>query len=439
MKRVLWSVLVVGTGYLALGLGPSTGAAGRASAACVLCPPSTTSTTTKSTTTVPPPSTTTTTTTAPAPRPTKLDADFLPCAPAKSGGPCAVDPLQIAVAEPTKASGGQFSAEVVWVSSPDRPVRAPAPASGSSPVVLDDRSAVKCSTSAQAPSGDTELCWDWPSGLTYTRGKEAWILDGSYRVEACSGSPCQVSNAYTPAQIGVAVAPRPPARVHASSSQGVVQISWTPAAKAEPDLFGYAVTRDGQQIYICTLQGAGFGGEPECPSSMSTDDQPPTGTWTYSVTALRFGADPALADLLASPASASPTSTPFYHLPSTATPDTSGYSNPIVIPDLGSTAPSATNPAPSGSGASDAPALNGESAAGGAGGGDLPYNGQSTFNDPASEAIGVREVGSSKPDPVPTAMIALAVIALALAAHAVYLRAELAVRAGRLRDGPGAG
>ena len=417
------------------------------------CP---TTTTTAPTTTVPAPTTTvpaslpvpTTTipaptTTAPAPTTTTTTtvparsggghgggATLTPCAPEPSGA-CSQDPAQIQVDYPTGSRPAGI--EVAFLTTGRSPA-APEPVTGT--VVLAAADAHPC---PGAPAGQQALCWTWPAGLR----DGSFILNGTYRVTPCSGTAgghCQASDVFTPASIGVAVPPQPPGHASAAVSGSQVTVTWSPAADPEPDLVGYAVSRDGQVVYACSTNGLGPGAGTPCPHNLTIADHPGDGQWSYAVTALRLGADTSSADVLTSvptaidgasvtvagagPAPSSGTG-PLVPLPGFA-PETSGAgtvsaggftTTPAAVAS-GGLAGAAAEPAPA-----TAPVRN------------LAYPGDGGVVGKSQDlALKVGEPGPHT-DIVPVAVLALGIIALAIAAHFLYLRVELGLLEARRAAG----
>jgi hypothetical protein len=360
----------------------------------------------------------------------ELDAAMVPCSPARAG-PCTADPSVLEVTYAAKVT--VTAVDVVWDPGPGRPSAAPQPAKPS--VLLGAQSTKSCPTRPSDPSGEVTLCWAWPSGLTYTatRSSRTWILNGTYRVTACSGStpttPCEPQRAYSPDPIGLAVAPAPPRDVGATSSGSVVTITWSPSAVPEPDLVGYSVLRDGTPVYSCSVPAGWPVAGSACSTPLYDKDSPGQGRWTYSVEALRFGTASSLQDAVpsgappAAPVSAAgvqfagPTPVGLSVVPVAG----SAPTLPSVLPP--SSAAGTYSPAPAATTAvgSDNPAISG-----------LPYSASKSTAAAAPVSVsGTKETGPAAPGRDSLASVALGLIALALAAHAWYLRGEAAAAVAR--------
>ncbi|HVA73794.1 MAG TPA: hypothetical protein VNF71_04440 [Acidimicrobiales bacterium] len=362
-----------------------------------------------------------------------LQAAPLPCGASTSGAPCRADPSQIQVDIPT----GVQAVQVSWVPGVGRPSSAPAP--DSQQVVLTVANGpsgpASCQGPAPAPSGTTAYCWNWPSSLEYTLDGTNWLLNGTYRVTACSATssstPCTYSSQYNSTLTEIAVAPAAPTQVSATQSNGGVNLDWK--AGPEPDLVGYAVSRDNQPVYTCSTDGAGPGAGTPCANPPSFHDIPGTGTWSYTVSALRFGADASASHVVASTPAASSVYVP---APAASaggggtayTGGSPGHAVVPPLPPLGTMRPAQLNSA-SGVAATAVPSLADAEDSGGAATGTpgaLPYNDKPTLNGAlASGTLAVQQKTKGSIDAA--AELALGVLALALAVHIWYVRGELRV------------
>jgi len=366
--------------------------------------------------------TTTTTTTVPARA--QFTAEAVPCAAATTGAPCTADPSQLQVTYPSSDLSIR-AVEVTWVPGSGRPSGAPAPKPTSA--ILSLATSQKCTQMTATGPGYETACWPWP--LTHQTSTDDWILNGTYQVTACNGfiqgGSCAASKAYTPQDVALAVPPAPPTAVHAStSSAGVVALTWSPAAASAPDLIGYQVTRDGQVVYGCNLDGAGPGAGVKCPSPLSYQGLVAAGNWTFGVAALRYGASPSAAAAVASalvtrsvevalvgPASGTPPAVQVAlpPVPVVATPTTIA---PVVLPTTVGVVSTTTTTDPP---ASEA----------------LPYGNPPSSQDPAALGGDPKETGPKNSDLDTLSGLALGLIALALAVHVWYLRGELRLFARR--------
>lgn len=360
-----------------------------------------------------------------------------PCSAPSASTPCRFDPTQIQVDLP--GDNSIQAVQVSWVGDPRRPSTAPSPAQQQVVLTVGAGPAgpVACHQAAAPPSGFTAACWNWPSSLDYSSSGGEWLLNGTYRVTPCSatssGTPCSYSTAYNSALTEVAVAPSAPTGVTTRQSNGSVTVSWTPGP--EPDLVGYTVSRNNQTVYTCSTDGAGPGAGTACANPLIFADQPGSGTWSYAVSSLRFGADASAAHAVASP----PAPSSVYVPPPSASPSAAGAgasSSPaggaapgrVFIPAL---PPSGTlRPAQFGGFAGvpgeAVPSLANEDSGGAVAGspGGLSYGDDPALGSPlASGTLQRQQKVANRVDAA--AEVAIAVLALALAAHAWYLRGEL--------------
>lgn len=374
--------------------------------------PSTTTTTVASTTSTTTPSTTTTT----APASVHYSTAFLPCrsASAPSDAPCDTDPKQIEVAYPS----GQSRPSVVL--SWKKGLVGSAPQPGTPTVTLDPASTVPCS-GATAPAGQTLACWPWPGGLT----DRSFILNGTYQVTAGSQKPTDV---------GLAVPPAAPRQVVATATTDSVAVSWVASAAPEPDLTGYVVTRNGQPVYYCSVDGLGPGASIPCSKPLEVTDHPGPGKWTYAVSSLRLGVDDASADTVGSPlVGAAPGAVTLTAAVTGGHPLSSAGLAPLPA-STGTTYSAAgggvstVTPSPL-AGGSTAPAPETAPVQ------NIKYPGSDNpvIGNPSDLALKVGQPGSHT-DVVPVAVLAMGLIALAIAAHFLYLRVELGLAEARLAD-----
>jgi hypothetical protein len=354
--------------------------------------------------------------------PPPLQVSLSPCFAPSATAPCRVDPAQIQVDIPTDGSVG--AVEVSWLPI-YRPTSAPAP--DTQQVVLSvpsDSAPSGCSGSPSAPQGSRVVCWNWPAVLDYQSSGTPWILNGTYRVTACASTSSCTMESEDPT----------PSQVTASSSGGSVTLAWK--SGPEPDLVGYTISRNNQPVYTCSTDGAGPGAGDPCTNPPSFRDQPGAGNWSYSVSSLRLGADGAASDVVVSPsapmdvsvAAAGPGSTaggasgggPSYG-------GSTGRAFLPALPPVGTLRPAQQLSGVGGVGASAVPALadnedSGRTMTGSPAG--LPYNDASGLGSPlASGSLLGTEKSAKSLDAA--AELALAVIALALAAHVWFLRGEL--------------
>jgi hypothetical protein len=229
-------------------------------------------------------------------------AAAMPCSAPAGSTTCAAEPTSIEATWPF-LNTGISGIEVTWMPAATRPAAAPAPA----------QLTVALPVSAGTCNGAGDDCtWPWPTLLE--PASSTTVLNGTYQVVACGGSPifgaaCQSGSPYQAVEVSEGVAPAAPTAVRATvSGVGVVAVTWPLGPEA--DLAGYEVTASsgGQSRLIgaCTLSGAPApSADPSaraCPSPLQATDAPAAGTWTYDVTALRYGTDGSAATLVSSPA-----------------------------------------------------------------------------------------------------------------------------------------
>jgi hypothetical protein len=360
-----------------------------------------------------------------------INATLSPCDAPRQGAACSVDPSQLQLNMPTgtDVSGVQLS----WVDEPGRNPPMPVP---SGPAFLPVNGAASCS---QGP------CWNWPQSIDYTQGGTPWVLNGTYRVTPCGqgsdSKTCTASSYYTYSEVQIAAAPAAPANLSASSQGGSVTLRWQ--AGPEPDLVGYLVSRNSEQVYTCSINGFGPGAGRPCASPPSFSDNPGAGTWTYQVEALRFGQDASAAHVVPSPASTVVASVSAAAAGTGASQSSGGPGVPgaapsvhIVVPPI---PPAGIMPAfiapmgVAGRPPTTAEAPEGQPGVSGVNP-NLPYSDNPALGGQAAEATGTSERPPVKPvknvDSV--AEIAFAVIALSLAVHAWYIRDELRRAAARV-------
>lgn len=410
------------------------------------CPTTTTSTTT--TTTTAPPTTapgsgttstssttaaqwsSTTVATPPSSVPSSpYSAGFLPCGTAATGpstgpatGPCTQEPVRVELQYRDGASPPE-AIELQWVSD-GRPATSPAPAS-----LL-----VKLAWSSGSDCGSNLRCWPWPGQMS----DSSFVLNGTYRVVPCGTySTGNCGTAFPAVTIGLAVPPGPPAAVQARSAGGEVTMSWKPPAASPPDLVGYAVSRNGRNVYACSIDGLGPGASVPCPRSLTVADHPGNGRYRYAVAALRLGVDSTAGAVVASAyvpnaGAAVPVPGPVTGRGPGAGGAGPGFTPSPVIGGSVGLIQSGGTVSPTGFRGQD---LGGVDAAPDLGAPGTPQNLRYP-DQPAvgrSSALSVRIAGDrSRSDVVHLAVLALGVLALAIAAHILYLRQELAALQGRL-------
>lgn len=418
---LFWALVLVAAGVtVGLGASPSRARAATGSPGAICIPRCTTTTTVPDTTTTVADTTTTmspvdTSTTSIAPA-SPYTATFSPCQTGSASGPCNQTPQQVQVGYPPGTTPAAI--EVNWVAD-GRSAAAPDPASTS--VVLAWSDGSSC--------GANQQCWPWPSALA----DGAYVLNGSYQVVPCgaySSGACQ--STFQPDPVSLAVRPDPPASVSATSSASEVIIHWSPPGNQPPDLAGYALSRNGHDVYVCSTDDLGPGASVPCPSSLSVVDHPGDGRFAYAVRTLRLGVDTSSSNVVPSAArdatgGAVTVPGPGGGTSGGSTGGSTGGSVPVASivgsgSDHGSTVPvgaSTTLPGP--------PAGTNQSAATHAGSGPSGL----VADPPAKSALTLKV--PSHTDVVPVAVLALGILALAVAAHFLYLRVELGVVASRLK------
>lgn len=372
--------------------------------------------------------------------PPAIQALLLPCDSAASGSPCRVDPAQIQVDIPT---GGSIQAvELSWAPDANRPSLAPSPASQHAILTVAKGAngpASGCEGPSPAPANTTATCWNWPSSLDYTAGATNWLLNGTYSVVACSSisssNQCTASSQYSAAPLTVAVAPSPPTQVTTTESNGKVTVGWN--LGPEPDLVGYTVSRNTQVVYTCSTNSAGLDASSPCTNPPSFSEQPGSGGWAYTVTALRFGADSAAADYVASTGSQSsvyvpaPPPPPSGGAAGSGLPTNGGQSGRAFLPPL--PAIGTMRPAQmglGGVGANAVPSIADTEDSGGVSTGTpaaLPYNDNPALNGTLASGTHQSQLRPKTNSIDTAAELALAALALALAVHIWYVRGELRV------------
>lgn len=360
--------------------------------------------------------------------PPPLPVVVSPCAAPTSTAPCRVDPTTIQVDLPSSTS--IQAVQLSWVSDPRRPANAPSP--GQAQIMLSLASgSPNC---APEPSGITAFCWAWPSSLDYPAGGVDWLLNGTYRFTPCTNSSgnCNYSTDYGSALAEVAVAPSAPTGVSSRQSSGAVTVTWNPGP--EPDLVGYTLSRNNQPVYTCSIDGAGPGAGTPCAKPLSFSDQPGTGTWNYTVSSLRFGADASEAHVVSSTPSPTSVSVP---LPASTT--GGGAPGPAAgagsyggaaappLPPIGSLKPAELNGSFGVAGTAVPSLASAEDSGGAASGsaGALPYNDNPALGSPLASGTEQLRRQKAHHNVNAAAEFAVAMLALALAVHVWYLRGEL--------------
>jgi len=210
----------------------------------------------------------------------------------------------------------------------------------------------------------------------------------------------------------------------------------------EPDLVGYTVARNGQAVYSCSTNSAGLDASSPCTDPPSFSEQPGAGGWAYSVTALRFGADSAVSDYVASSASQSsvyvpaPPSSSNGGAAGSGLPTGAGQSGRAFLPPLPTMG--TMRPAQTGNGgvaATAVPSIADTEDSGGVSTGTpsaLPYNDNPALNDALASGTQAPQLKPKTNSIDSAAELALAALALALAVHIWYVRGELRVASVRV-------
>lgn len=417
---LFWALVLVAAG-VTVGLGASSSRAGAVTAPDAICPLRCPTTTVPASTTTVPDTTSTTsplsTSTTSVPPATPYSATFVPCLAAGASGPCDQTPQEVQVTIPPGPPPP--AVEVDWVAE-GRSSAAPDPDSTSAVLAWSDGSS--CGTNQQ--------CWPWPSGFS----DGGFILNGTYQVAPCSeysNGACQ--STLQPNSVDLAVRPDPPASVTATSAGSQATIHWTPPESQPPDLAGYVLSRNGQDIYSCSTDGLGPGASVPCPQSLSVADHPGGGKFGYAVRTVRLGVDSASGDVVSSASRGAAGGAVTVSGPSTGpgpgpgtstgssvpgtSPDTSGSAHPSTVSLSGTTT---TVPAKSSTSLS-APSPHAVASGSPSAAADPPAKSALTLKVP------------SHTDVVPEAVLALGILALAIAAHFLYLKVELGVLASRVK------
>ena len=255
------------------------------------------------------------------------------------------------------------------------------------------------------------------------------------------GTACtKYSTEASPSNIQIAAPPRPPAQVTSTESNGKVTVRWN--LGPEPDLVGYTVARNGQAVYSCSTNSAGLDASSPCTDPPSFSEQPGAGGWAYSVTALRFGADSAVSDYVASSASQSsvyvpaPPSSSNGGAAGSGLPTGAGQSGRAFLPPLPTMG--TMRPAQTGNGgvaATAVPSIADTEDSGGVSTGTpsaLPYNDNPALNDALASGTQAPQLKPKTNSIDSAAELALAALALALAVHIWYVRGELRVASVRV-------
>lgn len=415
---LFWALVLVAAG-VTVGLGATSSRAAAVTPPGAICPfrCPTTTTVPATTTTVPDTTSTTSpvdTSTTSIPPPTPYAATFVPCLAARTSGACNQTPQQVQVTYP--AGPTPPAVEVDWVAN-GRSSAAPNP--GSTSAVLAWSDGTSC--------GTNEQCWPWPSALA----DGSYVLNGTYQVAPCgtySNGSC--ASTFQPNSVGLAVPPDPPASVGAAASGSQVTIHWAAPGNQPPDLAGYVLSRNGRDVYSCSTDGLGPGASVACPRSLTVADHPGDGQFSYAVRTIRLGVDSGSGDVVESAvldaagggvtvpgstigtgAGSSPNTA--NSIPVTSI-DTSGHGTTVSLTGTTTTVPHAGT-SPSGGSHAVASGTSGAVA------------------DPPKSALTLKV--SSHTDVVPEAVLALGLLALAIAAHFLYLKVELGVVASRVKWG----
>lgn len=205
----------------------------------------------------------------------------------------------------------------------------------------------------------------------------------------------------------------------------------------EPDLVGYTVSRNTQVVYTCSTNSAGLDASSPCTNPPSFSEQPGSGGWAYTVTALRFGADSAAADYVASTGSQSSV-----YVPAPPPPSSGGAAGSGLATNGGQSGRAFLPPLPAvgtmrpaqmglgGVGANAVPSIADTEDSGGVSTGTpaaLPYNDNPALNGTLASGTHQSQLRPKTNSIDTAAELALAALALALAVHIWYVRGELRV------------
>jgi hypothetical protein len=248
------------------------------------------------------------------------------------------------------------------------------------------------------------------------------VLNGTYQLAACAtyaSGACQ--STFRPDSVSLAVRPNPPASVSAVSAGSEVTVKWSPPGNAPPDLAGYALSRDGRNLYTCSIDDLGPGATVPCPPSLTVADHPGDGRFAYAVRTIRLGVDSASSNVIASAALDAAGG-------AVTVPGSAGPGGPIPV----------TSPGGNGSDRGVTVALSATTTtAPGAGTATIATGPQPVSQSPvgrvadppARSALTLKV--PSRTDVVPVAVLALGILALAVAALFLYLKVEVGVIASR--------
>lgn len=236
-------------------------------------------------------------------------------------------------------------------------------------------------------------------------------LPASSSTTAPAGPSCHDAG-LAPANVAVGAPPAAPSGFTAASGSPNV-LRW--AAGAEDDLAGYEVARDGATIWACSEHGSAVAAT-ACPGQLALDDPAPAGQHTWSVTALRLPAQAGAPLLVSVPATTKASSS---GAAGVGLPSVPGF----VAPRPGATTPrGGPHPSASGSRKVAAPTTT-----------DPGYSDALPYADGAGSVPGVvasaeREDGGAHTAVGHAALIGLAALLVAIAAHLMYLNSLVARR-----------
>lgn len=419
---VRWALMGIAGAALAFVAPPARAAAPPANAAAVrssppTTPPSTSPTTPPSTPPTTSPPSTTPPTTAP---PSSYSVAFDPCG-STAGGPCTQEPAQVQV---SYGPATPAAVQIDWEST-GRPTSAPAPKATSAALLWSDGTAC----------GSGLRCWPWPATVT----DSSFILNGTYQAAVCdtyTQNACQSSSA--PVAIGVAVPPGEPTHVSAKASGAQVTVTWQPPAAVPPDLVGYTVSRAGRAVYSCSTDGLGPAAATPCPTSLKSTDRPGPGTFAYTVSALRLGSAADGHGVVSSAAASAggPVAVSGYLTPPGSG---GGGSAPAAFrpsPVIGgeSTVIGTFPTTPFGATATLGPGDQGGNASAGGPPQNLQYPADNPVVGKPTMAVEIQAPPHHVTNVLPAGMLGLALLALAIAAHFLYLRVEVARIQARLAE-----
>ena len=325
-----------------------------------------------------------------------------PCSP-RSDGACTVAPAKVAVTVPSGTTG----VSVAWTTT-GRPT-------GTGPAHATTYLAPAAGGCPSLSTATITCTWPWPTALE-APGSSV-VLNGSYAVQPCSGTAAAPAcpSAPGPNNLLIAAPPAPPGGAHASGSATSVTVTW--AAGPEPDLAGYALTRNDTVVFTCGVHGASLPGSVPCGSSLAHTDNPGSGgAVTYGIVAKRFGVDSNPDNYLSSQPAVVSISLGVGSSSIGALPPIPVIGTPNVVLPGGPSSTSAGAGIGAGAGSASAPTTVDP------GGGGLEYGqGHTAALGPVGDAQSGHSTSVSR-----LALIAAGLLVLALAAHLLYLRGAVA-------------